>query len=113
MLAKVAIPIRQKLKNMLKDPVADVRIAAAEALYKIGDKKESLKLLINEIKTKNNRTQLHALNILDALGDDNDAVTKEIIAAISGRWQADPYCHKAAVQLIKKLKPGWEDYQIW
>ena len=109
-LDKEAEPMIGKLKKLLKDPVADVRIAAAEGLCKLGLKKESLNLLIKEMKSKNPHSRLHAINVMDALEDDANLVLKELI-----NWrnkETDSYFRRAYIQLIKKLKPGWEDYTI-
>ncbi len=108
--AKTAMP---ELKKLLKDPVADVRITSAEALCKMGYKKEPLGLLVNEMKNKNPRVQLHALNVLDALEDDAKTVLKDIMSGVPGRIKTDNYFHRAFNPLIKKLKPGWDDYIVW
>jgi N-sulfoglucosamine sulfohydrolase len=108
--AKSAMP---NLKNLLKDPVADVRITAAEALCKMGYKQESLNLLVSELKNKNQKIQLHALNVLDELGDDPKIVIKELMSVFSNAKDRDNYYQKVAIQIMKKLKPGWEDYVSW
>jgi hypothetical protein len=108
-----AVEAMSELTKLLKDPVADVRITAAEALCKMGSKEESLNLLVREIKNDNPRVQLHALNVLDVLEDDTRAVLKDIMSAVPREIKTDDYFHKSFTQLIKKLKPGWEDYIIW
>ncbi len=102
-----------KLKVLLKDPFADIRITSAEALCKMGYKEESLDLLVAEMKNKNPSIQLHALNVLDALEEDTKAVLNDIMSGVPGRIETDNYFHRAHTQLIKKLKPGWEDYISW
>ncbi len=112
-LGQKAKKAKPKLKELLNDPVADVRITTAEALCKLGDKKLSLDLLVNELKSNNPGIQLHALNVLDALEDDTKTVLKDVIQVGTRLKNSDPDFHKAFTQLIKKLKPGWEDYVIW
>jgi hypothetical protein len=112
-LGEQAVKAMPELIKLLKDPVADVRITAAEALCKMGFKKESLNLLVRELKNDNPRVQLHALNVLDALEDDTRAVLKDIMTGTPRGIETDNYFHKCFTQLIKKLKPGWEDYIIW
>jgi len=102
-----------ELKKLLKDPFADVRITAAEALCKMGYKKVSLDLLVIEMKNKNPKVQLHALSVLDVLEDDTRAVLKDIMPGVPGKIETDQYFHKSFTQLIKKLKPGWDDYIVW
>ena len=107
---KEAVPA---LKKLLVDPVADVRITAAEALCKAGEKKESQALLIGELENENPRVQLYALNVLDALGNDTQAVMKELFLAAMNRKERDEYFQRAYMHLIQTLKPGWEDYIVW
>ena len=107
---KEAVPA---LKKLLGDPVADVRITAAEALCKAGEKKESQALLIGELENENPRVQLYALNVLDALGNDTQAVMKELFLAAMSRKERDEYFQRAYMHLIQTLKPGWEDYIVW
>jgi len=110
-LEKEAEPVMGKLKKLLNDPVAEVRIAAAEGICKLGNKKESLDLLVKEMKSENPHSRLHAINVMDALEDDAKLVLKELINW--GKQETDGYFRRAHIQLIKKLKPGWEDYDVW
>jgi hypothetical protein len=111
-LQEKAIKAFPRLEILLEDPVADVRITSAEALCKMGLKEKSLKLLVSELKNDNPHVQLHALNVLDAMEEDTKMVLKDIMS-IASQKKTDSYFHKAYVHLIKKLKPGWEDYTIW
>jgi hypothetical protein len=108
--AKKAVP---ELIKLLADPVADVRITAAEALCKAGEKKASLALLVSELKNENPRVQLYALNVLDALGDDTQAVLKELFLSAINSKDKDKYYQRAFMHLIQTVKPGWEDYIVW
>jgi len=108
--SKSALP---KLKELMKDEFDDVRIAACEALCRMGYKKKSLNLLVQEMENDNPKIQLHALNVLDALEDDTKLVLKNIIGWLPWSKKTDEYFHQALTQLIKKLKPGWEDYIVW
>ena len=79
----------------------------------MGYKKASLDLLVREMKNGNPRVQLHALNVLDALEDDTRAVLKDIMSGVPRKIDTDEYFHRSFTQLIKKLKPGWDDYIAW
>ena len=105
-----------KLKQLLKDPFGDVRVAAAEALVKIdSNKMEALQTLIEEMKSDKSKVRLRALNTLQALGEDSQPVLKDIMKLVPWKWshKVDGYFKKAHADLIKTLKPGWEDYIIW
>ncbi|MEJ2629095.1 MAG: sulfatase-like hydrolase/transferase, partial [bacterium] len=108
--AKPAVP---ELTLLLKDPFADVRITAAEALCTMGPKKESLDLLVQEMRNENPWVQLHAPNVLSALGNDPKMVIKDIMSLTPWGLKTDDYFHQAYIQLLKELKPGWGDYVIW
>ena len=112
-LGKAAGGAAAQLRDRMNDPVPDVRIAAAEALCTLGDCPEALNLLVQEIKAKNPGVQLHALNVLDALGEKVRPVLKKIMGVLPWSVSTDSYFHKAHTQIIKRLKPGWEDYIIW
>ena len=101
------------LKTLLADPVADVRIAAAEALCTTGDCHDALNLLVKEMHHQNPRVQLHALNVLEALGEKARPVLKQIMGIAPWRLKTDPYFHRVHTSIIKNLKPGWEDYIVW
>ncbi len=62
-----------QLKKLLEDPSPSVRVAAAEALYVLGDKKAGFDGLIDILKETNDPVvSLEALNITQALGVMND-----------------------------------------
>lgn len=62
-----------QLGKLLADPSPTVRLAAAEALYVLGDKKTGFDGLVEILKkTKDPITSLEALNITQALGVMND-----------------------------------------
>ncbi len=105
--------VQHGLKNLLNDSVADVRLAAAEALCQKGDCPEGLNVLVNLLYDKNPKVQLAALNALDALGTKVKPVLKKLMALQPWHPQTDPYFHRAYVEIIKRLKPGWEDYLVW
>lgn len=64
---------RSQLKKLLKDSSPSVRLAAAEALYAVGDKETGFAGLIDILKTTEDPVvSLDALNITQALGVMND-----------------------------------------
>ncbi len=101
-----------QLKNMLEDDYGNNRIAAAEALCRMGITEEPLQVLVEEMNNDNEWVQLHALNVLESLGDIAKPVEKEILANAT-RKERSGYFRRAYNNLIKKLRPGWSDYVIW
>ena len=101
-----------QLKNMLEDDYGNNRIAAAEALCRMGITEEPLQVLVEEMNNDNEWVQLHALNVLESLGDIAKPVEKEILANATSKERSG-YFRRAYNNLIKKLKPGWSDYVVW
>ncbi len=112
-LGKEAQSAAATLKNLLQDEDGDVRIAASEALCAMDDCSEPLKVLLKEIRNNNSKIQLHALNVLDALGEKVRPVLKEFMGINPWGVKTDGYFHQAYNQIVKSLKPGWEDYIVW
>ncbi len=69
MLKEKAMPAKQRLTDLLKDPSPEVAIAAAEALYHLGEKTESLGRLKKALDNDNDKVRLHALNVIRAFGN--------------------------------------------
>jgi N-sulfoglucosamine sulfohydrolase len=70
---EAAAMAKSQLKKLLKDPSPSVRVAAAEALYVLGDKRTGFDGLIDILKeTDDPVVSLEALNITQALGVMND-----------------------------------------
>ena len=70
---EAAAPARNQLRKLLEDPSPSVRVAAAEALYVLGDKKTGFDGLIGILnETEDPVVSLEALNVTQALGVMND-----------------------------------------
>ena len=75
-----AAAAKNQLAKLLEDPSPSVRVAAAEALYKLGDKAAGFEGLINILtETEDPVVSLEALNMTQALGVMND-VPKDVWA---------------------------------
>ena len=85
-------PAKSQLLKMLKDDVIDTRVAAAEALVLIGEKKAGVNGLISVIGNDgdaNGWEKLNALNAIDELGDDAKAARPalEILGKADMKYQ--------------------------
>ena len=69
-LGENAKKAKQELELSLTDESPDVRIAAAESLYKIGGKQEAISTLGEILQNDNLFVVLHALNVIHELGND-------------------------------------------
>lgn len=78
--AKAVIPV---LKRSLTDPSADVAITAAETLYRLGDKNESLQLLLEALKDPDVMVQVHALNAIDNSCERTEPVRKAVASLLA------------------------------
>ncbi|WP_420146834.1 sulfatase-like hydrolase/transferase [Spirosoma sp.] len=73
---------KASLQKLLSDPEAAVRIAAAEALYQLGEKDEPINVLKHALTDASRPVRLQALSALQTFGKDASSVTdvaKEII----------------------------------
>lgn len=74
---------RAPLHPLLQDPEVTVQIAAAEALYQLGDKQAGLATLKQALTNTSRPVRLQALNVLQTFGKDAapiEDVAKEIVA---------------------------------
>ncbi|GAB3911932.1 sulfatase [Larkinella knui] len=61
---------REPLQKVLQDPEVAVQIAAAEALYGLGEKQEAVAVLTKALTNASRPARLQALNVLQTLGKD-------------------------------------------
>lgn len=80
-LGDKARPAEDALRKALEDPSPDVRIAAADALCRIGRLEEALPVLGRDLKHENEWARLRAANVLDGLGPRAEPLREEIRAA--------------------------------
>lgn len=98
---------KASLQKLLQDPEAAVQVAAAEALYQLGEKEESLAALKKALTDTNRLVRLQALSVLQSLG--NNALpalpqVKEIVAHASAGYSVDTaYDVRAAQNLVEEL----------
>jgi len=105
--AEKAVP---RLKEMLDDSWANNRIAAAEALCRMGITEKPLRLLVEEMNNETKWVPLHAVNALKSLGNIAKPVEKEIMGGLDMSVKRAHYFKRAYKDMIKDLKPGWSDY---
>lgn len=88
---------------MIQDPEESVRIAAAEALFHIGDKETTLPTLLSALKSDNLLVRVPALNVLQMMGKDAIPAYSAIKAIIpEAPWNYD-YDSRAAIRILEQL----------
>src|SRR5690606_18974878 len=65
-----AQPAKEALIHALDDPQVAVRIAAAEALYLLGEKERVLDVLTKALRSPYKMARVQALNVLEFMGED-------------------------------------------
>ncbi|MFN4258487.1 MAG: sulfatase-like hydrolase/transferase [Gemmataceae bacterium] len=80
-LGDKAASAAEDLRAAMKDTSPSVRVAAAEALCRQGKVAEALPVLAEALKHPNDYVRLHAVNILDLLGDQAKPVLPQLKAA--------------------------------
>src|SRR5699024_8410335 len=63
-----SMPAGSFLEKLLDDPFPDVAIAAAEALFYLGETEKSLARLKKALDHKDDKVRLHALNVIRTFG---------------------------------------------
>lgn len=103
-LGREAMKAKRHLHIILADQESAVRIAAAEALYILGDKKESIRVLKRALRTDNLMARVQALNVLD-LADEKEltAVVPDLRFIIEEKHPGFDYDVRAAEWLMGKV----------
>ncbi len=89
--AKEALPV---LRTRLLDPSPSVRIATAEVVARLAQPKLALPVLVSALKHDNPRVVLHALNVLQELGDAANPVADAVRDGTQDH--SDNYVQRAA-----------------
>ncbi len=104
-LGKQAAPAREALKPLLKDKEVVVRIAAAEALYQLGEKKQPLATLEDALSNDSKMARLQALNVLENMKPQDIAPAKAAIKAlVTNSPQDQDYDVRAADRLVEQMQ---------
>lgn len=102
-LGEKARPAVAVLKKALDDPLVAVRIAAAEALYGLGERAVAVRTLQAALKDSNKMARVQALNVLEIMEDDARPAFDAIEALTADELQDQDYDIRAANRLLKKL----------
>jgi N-sulfoglucosamine sulfohydrolase len=103
-LQKKAAPAEDELKQLLNDPEVSVRIAAAEALFQLGESGLALAALEEALKNDNLMARVQALNVLENMKHDIRPALKAIKALIPKDKPSNEYDVRAARKLVEELK---------
>ena len=116
-LKKKAMTAKQGLIKLLDDPYPDVAIAAAEALYYLGEQSQSLDRLKKALYNshENGEVQLHALNVLRTFGTGAMPLLPELEALEQKSPPSKADCYGLGVfiarymieQLLEAKKGSW------
>jgi hypothetical protein len=100
-----AAPARGALFQRLSDPAPNVRLAAAEALCRLGHEKEAVPVIAEGLKHEDDWVRLHAAVVLAAVGEKARAAVPDMKQAINeGRkHQATPYVRWALDRALQQL----------
>ncbi len=103
-LGKKALPARKNLEGLLTDNELSVQIAAAEALYHLGENKKAISVLIKALKSDNVMARVQALNVLESTDKQDAVVARNDLQSIIAQNLAE-YDVRAAKRLLSEL-PG-------
>lgn len=101
-LGKDAAPAIKSLEGLLADKEPSVQIAAAEALYILGEKNKSVNTLITALKGSNLMARVQALNVLEATDKKDASIARADLQSIIAK-NPEGYDVRAAVRLLSEL----------
>jgi arylsulfatase A-like enzyme len=101
-LGKEATPAIKSLEALLTDKEPSVQIAAAEALYILGEKTKSVNTLITALKGTNLMARVQALNVLEATDKKDVSIARADLQSIIAK-NSEGYDVRAAVRLLSEL----------
>ncbi len=101
-LGKKALPAKKDLEGLLNDKEIAVQIAAAEALYFLGESKKTISVLIEALKSDNMMARVQALNVLEAADKKDAVMARNNLQSIIAQNRAD-YDVRAAKKLLSEL----------
>lgn len=90
-LGENANKAKQELELCLTDESPDVRIAVAESLYQIGEKQEAINTLGEVLQNDNLYVVLHALNVIQELGNDVISALGTEIEIVKKKYKENYY----------------------
>ena len=102
-LSSYASPYRPRLKALLRDKEPVVRIAAAEALFLLGEKDLVLKALVGALQSENLMLRVYALNVLEDMGEDARPALTSISSLLKDNIADGDYDVRAAKRIVDLL----------
>jgi arylsulfatase A-like enzyme len=103
-LGEEAEPAQQELLKALDDSQVAVRIAAAEALYELGETAAAVEALAEDLKVNNKMARVQALNVLENMEEHAIPALPEVEKLVDREQQNQDYDIRAGNRLIEKLK---------
>jgi N-sulfoglucosamine sulfohydrolase len=100
-LGEAAAPASKATAGALADPSPTVRVAAADALCRMGATDRALPALIKAMKDDNPWVRLQAIQVLDRLGD---AALPALDALKAARGDANEYVVRVAEHAVRQLE---------
>jgi N-sulfoglucosamine sulfohydrolase len=103
-LSEDAAAAKNGLTALTQDPEMSVRLAAAEALYNIGQRALAISVLEYGLKSDNVMVRVQALNILENVGEDARPLLDDIRALLQENVKDSDYDVRAALRIIERMK---------
>lgn len=103
-LSKHASSASMRLKELLEDGEVSVRIAAAEALYLLGEKDLPLRAMKEILKSENRMARVMALNVLETMGSDATPAKPNVSKLVRDSVADGDYDVRAAKRLVEILE---------
>lgn len=95
---------KDALTGLTRDPEISVRLAAAEALYTLGERDMALPVLEQGLDSDNLMARVQTLNILEDAGEDARPVLDDIRALLKENVKDNDYDVRAALRIIEQME---------
>lgn len=102
-LGEKARAARPQLEALTQDPNPSVRIAAAEALYQLGETDQALTILREAVQHHQVMVRVHAINVLELMGTKARPVLPVVKKQIE-QMEDNDYDERAALRLVAQLE---------
>ncbi|WPP50752.1 sulfatase-like hydrolase/transferase [Catalinimonas niigatensis] len=99
-----AAAVKEELKKLTHDPETAVRIAAAEALYHLGEKELAVQTLNDALTVDNEMARVQAINVLETMQQDAKSALPAVKAILPDDPDNNDYDVRAARSLVEKLE---------
>lgn len=114
LLGEKARPVKKEIENAIDDSSDNVTIVVAETLYRLGEKEQGRKGLLDALESSNSFARAHAFNVIDDVNENSPEIQQAVIRSLKGRTKLsrDKIDDRCVRQLLLKWRINPKDHNI-